>query len=233
MNNSENQNPWSDPIVCNGDTSNTVNQIVKLIEHNYYLFGGWTNAFEQVLDLTLYALNRQEDKYMETIRAMDKRAVTITSQIVGMLMKVLCYDYCIWDYLGEVYMQIASMSKSKVLGQFFTPFHICEMMAKVQLGNIKSLISKSQRENRRVSIMEPCVGSGAMLLACKKIIIEEVGLSGLDHFEFFGQDIDPVCVKMCRIQMILTDYRYMTNLLLIHAVELQNKIATANESSVS
>ena len=226
------QNPWCDPIISNGDPRNTVHQIVKLIEQNYYLFGGWTNAFEQVLDLTLYALNRQEEKYMKTVRQMDKRSVTVTSQIVGILMKVLCYDYCIWDYLGEVYMQIASMSKSKALGQFFTPFHICEMMARVQLGDIKNLVSKAQKENRRVSIMEPCVGSGAMLLACKKVIIEETGLSGLDHFEFFGQDIDPVCVKMCRIQMTLTDYRYMSNLLLTHAVELQRKIASTNELSV-
>lgn len=232
MTKSKEQNPWCDPIVCSGDTGSTVQQIVKLIEQNYHLFGGWTNAFEQVLDLTLYALNREEDNYMKTVSQMDKRAVTVTSQIVGILMKVLCYDYCIWDYLGEVYMQIASMSKSKVLGQFFTPFHICEMMARVQLGDIKCLISKSQMENRRVSIMEPCAGSGAMLLACKKVIIEEVGLYGLDHFEFFAQDIDPVCVKMCRVQMTLTDYRYMTNLLLIHAVELQNKLASTNESSV-
>jgi len=233
MTKSKTENPWHDPIVCDGNTRNTVQQIVKLIEQNYYLFGGWANTFEQVLDLTLYALNRQEDKYMKTARKMDKRAVTVISQIVGMLMKALCYDYCIWDYLGEVYMQIASMSKSKVLGQFFTPFHICEMMARVQLGDIKPLINKAQTDNRRITIMEPCVGSGAMLLACKKVIIEEVGLCGLDHFEFYGQDIDPVCVKMCKIQMTLTDYRYMTNLLLTHAVELQKIIASANESTIA
>jgi len=226
------QNPWSTPIVCTGDTGNTVQLIVKIIEQNYYLFGGWINAFEQVLDLTLYALERNEEKYMQTVRQMDKRAVTIASEIVGILMKALCYDYCIWDYLGEVYMQIASMSKSKALGQFFTPFHICEMMARIQFGDVKGLICKAQTENRRVSIMEPCVGSGAMLLACKKVIIQEAGLSGLDHFEFFGQDIDPVCVKMCRIQMTLTDYRYMANLLLIHAVELQEKLALMKETAV-
>lgn len=227
------QNPWSDPIVCTGNAGNTVQQIVKIIEQNYYLFGGWTNAFEQVLDLTLYALNREEEKYMETVGQMDKRAVHLASEIVGLLMKALCYDYCIRDYLGEVYMQIASMSQSKALGQFFTPFHICEMMAKLQLDDVKGLICKAQKENRRVSIMEPCVGSGAMLLACKKVIIEEVGLSGLDHFEFLGQDIDPVCVKMCRIQMILTDYRYMSNLLLFHAAEFQKKIESMNKTAAS
>ena len=231
--NTKNQNPWTVPIVAQCNPSDTVRQIARLIEKNYYLFGSWTNAFEQVLDLTLYALYRDEVNYMKLVGQMDKRAVFVASEILGRLIKAICFDYCIWDYLGEVYMQIASMSKSKALGQFFTPFHVCEMMAKIQLGDINSAISKAKKENRRFSIMEPCVGSGAMLLACKKAIIEEAGLSGLDHFEFFGQDIDPVCVKMCKIQMTLTDYRYMTNLLLFHAAQLQEKIALTKMSAVS
>jgi len=227
------QNPWTVPIVNSGNPSETVRQIVRLIEKNYYLFGSWTNAFEQVLDLMLYALHRDEVNYMKLVDQMDKRAVIIASEILSRLMKALCFDYFIWDYLGEVYMQIASMSKSRALGQFFTPFHICEMMAKIQLGDINSSIQKAKSESRRLSIMEPCVGSGSMLLACKKVIISQAGLSGLDHFEFFGQDIDPLCVKMCKIQMTLTDYRYMTNLLLFHTAQLQEKIASTKVAAVS
>ncbi len=234
MNKNKNMtNSWNVPIKSTGDARETVNQIVKLVEKNYYLFGGWSNAFEQVLDLTLYALQRDETKYLKTVKKMDKRAVIVASEIVSLLMQALSFDYCIWDYLGEVYMQIASLSKSKALGQYFTPFHICEMMAKMQLGDIKSIIKKAQEGNRRISVMEPCAGSGAMLLACKKVIIEEVGLSGLDHFEFFGQDIDHVCVKMCKIQMLLTDYRYMTHMLTGLAFELQANINSTKQKAVS
>jgi len=161
---------------------------------------------------------------MKLVSRMDKRAVEKAVEISGLLIKAFCHDYCIWDYLGEVYMQISSLSKSRAFGQFFTPFNICEMMAAIQLGDIKHNIEKARKENRRISVAEPCVGSGAMLLACKKVIIRQAGLAGLDYFEFFGTDIDATCIKMCRIQMMLTNYRYMSSLLLLHAAKLQEKI---------
>ncbi len=212
---------WDEPIKGTGNAKDTVQQIIKLIEKNYALFGGWANTFEQIIDLALYALQQEEEKYMQAVSKMDKRAVQIASEIVGLLIKAFCYDYCIWDYLGEIYMQVASLSKSKALGQLFTPFHICEVMAKMNLGNVKERIVKAKVDNKNCSIMEPCVGSGAMLLACKKVIIEEAGLAGLDYFEFVGSDIDSLCVKMCKIQMILTDYRYMVVLMLEQVNKLQ------------
>ncbi len=224
-----NQDNRHTPIKCGGNARETVGQIVKIIEQNYYLFRGWTNTFDQVLDLILYALNRNEAEYMKMVSQMDKRAVNKAAEISGLLIKVFCYDYCIWDYLGEVYMQIGSLSKSKAFGQFFTPFNLCEMAARMQLGDVKLTIEKARNENNRVSVMEPCVGSGAMLLACKKVIIQEAGLAGLDHFEFFGVDIDTTCVKMCKIQMMLTNYRYMSSLLLTHAIELQKKLRAWNK----
>lgn len=216
---------WHNPIECQGNARETVSQIVKIIEQHYYLFQGWSNAFEQVLDLILYALNRDEEEYMKLVGQMDKRAVYKTAEISGLLIKAFCHDYCIWDYLGEVYMQIGSLSKSKAFGQFFTPFHICEMMARIQFGDVKQLIEKAKKENRRITVDEPCVGSGAMLLACKKVIMQEAGLAGLDHFEFYGTDIDLTCVKMCKIQMLLTNYRYMSNLLLLHLCQFQENLA--------
>jgi len=49
-----------------------------------------------------------------------------------------------------------------------------------------------------------------MLVAIKKRIIEAVGVAGLDWFEFYGHDVDAVSVNMAKIQMTLTDYRYMS-----------------------
>ena len=227
-----NQDDWHKPVECQGNARETVRKIVKIIEQHYYLFLGWSNAFDQVLDLILYALNKDEEKYMKLVGQMDKRAVDKAAEISGLLIKAFCHDYCIWDYLGEVYIQIGSLSKSKAFGQFFTPFHICEMMAKMQFGDIKQLIAKAKKENRKITVDEPCVGSGAMLLACKKVIIEEAGLAGLDYFEFYGTDIDVTCVKMCKIQMLLTSYRYMTGLLLLHLCRFQENMAAPKEQKL-
>jgi len=102
----------------------------------------------------------------------------------------------------------------------------------MQLGDIKQLIEKAKKENRRITVDEPCVGSGAMLLACKKVIMQEVGLAGLDYFEFYGTDIDTTCVKMCKIQMLLTNYRYMSSLLLLHLCQFQEKMATPQKQEL-
>ena len=50
-------------------------------------------------------------------------------------------------------------------------------------------------------ISDPCVGSGAMLLAAASLTPQWA----LDYqvVQFYGMDIDPICVTMCRINMML------------------------------
>lgn len=64
-------------------------------------------------------------------------------------------------------------------------------------------------ETKPITIMEPCVGSGRMLLAIAIQYPEWVICSGL--VQFYGLDIDPQCVQMCRINLKLygIDIRYL------------------------
>jgi type I restriction enzyme M protein len=171
----------------------------------------------------VYTLTRQEDKYMAKVKGMKKEAVYVSSEIFGRLMNSLYVNYGIYDVLGVVYQEIASRSKSQALGQYFTPFVVCEAMAKMTLGDIKGQIEIAKKEGKRFKVLDPCVGSGAMLLGAKKAIIEEYGLAGLDYFEFYGMDIDPICVNMAKVQMALTDYRYMSDLLIGVAYDVLKK----------
>jgi len=52
-----------------------------------------------------------------------------------------------------------------------------------------------------IKIMDPCVGSGVMLLAAASEYPQWAVKLGL--VQFYGMDIDPDCVKMCRINMRL------------------------------
>jgi hypothetical protein len=52
-----------------------------------------------------------------------------------------------------------------------------------------------------VSIMDPCVGSGVMLLAAASTIPRQYTDLGL--VQYYGIDIDPICVQMCRINVML------------------------------
>jgi len=211
----------------------TVNIIVKLIENSYHSFGGWYNSLEKILEVILFALLKQEHKYMEAIKGMNPIALNVTSQISGILIQKFCYDYEIYDYLGDVYMQIGSLSKSKAIGQYFTPFNVCQMMASMQMpGNLKKYIAKVKSgEIKRARVIDPCVGSGAMLLAHKKIVCESVGMAGLKYYSYYGQDIDRTCVNMCKIQMLLTDYDYMASLLYVTAYEIYEKLNKHKQGS--
>jgi len=64
-----------------------------------------------------------------------------------------------------------------------------------------------------IKIMDPCVGSGRMLLAMASQFPGWATSLGL--VQFYGQDIDPVCVQMTNVNMMLYGLNgaYMKNLL--------------------
>jgi type I restriction-modification system DNA methylase subunit len=81
----------------------------------------------------------------------------------------------------------------------FTPKDVAEMMARMQFNreHFESLV----RENGIVSVVDPAVGSGALLLGFAKVVHDELGRWGVNRLRLHGTDIDARCVLMCRIQM--------------------------------
>ncbi|MBS4064732.1 MAG: SAM-dependent DNA methyltransferase [Chitinophagaceae bacterium] len=90
------------------------------------------------------------------------------------------------DVLGEFFEQYISNGKN---GQFFTPYHVCMMMASITCGEQVSPEGKVQR------IIDPTCGSGRMLVASSRIL-------GPRH-EYYGIDIDPPCIKMSALNLFL------------------------------
>ncbi len=89
------------------------------------------------------------------------------------------------DILGEYY-ELNFCRKNS--GQFFTPMHVCHLMARSICGD-----SKDIEEPKRV--LDPCCGSGRTLLAGAHCM-------GRGH-EFYGIDIDHTCVKMTALNLFL------------------------------
>jgi type I restriction-modification system DNA methylase subunit len=73
------------------------------------------------------------------------------------------------------------------------------MMARMQFD--RADFERVVQEKGSVTVCDPAVGSGVMLLAFAKVVHGEFGRWGTSKLRLYGQDIDPRCVLMCRIQL--------------------------------
>ena len=101
------------------------------------------------------------------------------------------------DILGEVFMRLDV--KSVAAGQYFTAWPIAEAMARMQFD--REDFERLVREKGEVSVCDPAVGSGVMLLAFASVVHESLGRWGTGKLRLYGTDIDIRCVNMCRIQL--------------------------------
>jgi type I restriction-modification system DNA methylase subunit len=122
---------------------------------------------------------RNERQYLSCTKRYNEEQLSLFSSMLAYLIHALIKSE--YDYLGEVYMQVAS---NKFLGQFFTPFHVSEMMAQMSLADVESLL----KSKNFITINEPTCGCGSMIIAAIKVLkTKNVCLHKQIHF--IGQDI--------------------------------------------
>lgn len=101
------------------------------------------------------------------------------------------------DFLGEMFMALDLGNDHN--GQFFTPYNVCKMMAKMTYG--KDLEEKIEQRGW-VSVNDPACGAGALLIA----FANECKLQHANYQTsvlFVAQDIDYIVGCMCYIQLSL------------------------------
>lgn len=99
------------------------------------------------------------------------------------------------DFLGNLFMSLNIADKWK--GQFFTPFHLCQLMANLEAG---PTFAEDHEARGLSSIYDPACGAGALLLAFASIC-EEAGVDYCRSVIFVGQDLDLLAGMMCYIQL--------------------------------
>lgn len=144
------------------------------------------NVFNDWLDLMLYALQREDPPYLEIVRKYknDKpngeREIDYFCKAFAELQIEM--QKTNEDVLGTAYMEWNMSNKYR--GQFFTPKHVASMMASIT--------------NPHGRVLDPCCGSGVMLVETIKVMNNET----LDSSSFYAQDIDLTCVKMCALNLL-------------------------------
>jgi type I restriction enzyme M protein len=107
----------------------------------------------------------------------------------------LCHQECrLWtgvsgwyDPLGVLFENVSSNFTKQAAGQFFTPPSLCNLTAQITIPPPSS-------ENIGKTLLEPCSGSGRMVLAANNIN---------PSLYCVANDIDPICAKMTAVNMCL------------------------------
>ena len=181
-------------------------EIEKLFDSLCYSRSIW-DVWNDVLFMIAAALSNpadcgerresREKHYLQTVKKYnDEEQKTITKIFTNIVMALEENPY--QDLLGDLYMAFNLGVKEQ--GQFFTPYHISEFMAKISIDSNST--KKIIEDKGYISMNEPTCGSGAMIIAFVNALKEE-GINYQTDAFIVAQDISYTATLMCFIQMAL------------------------------
>ncbi|MDC9595161.1 SAM-dependent DNA methyltransferase [Xenorhabdus sp. IM139775] len=113
-----------------------------------------------------------EQFYLKTIKKYDRDDIDRIVQLFSLVVLGLAREPC--DFLGRVFMLLELGDKH--LQQFFTPWEVTRMMAKIQFQDVSALL----QEKPFVTLHEPACGSGCMTLAVAAVMAYiQLSLTGI------------------------------------------------------
>ncbi len=187
-----------------GTVSGRGKEFLKLFDQLTYSRSGW-QVWEDLMTVMACSIcnavdrrkepfERREKQYERSIKSLG--GVDIPAQMFGIVTMAL-EENPNQDFLGQLYMELNLGNHWH--GQFFTPYNICKLMAKMNIGEG---CHREIEEKGYISVCDPCVGAGAMLIAAATAF-QECKVNYHTSVLFIGQDIDPVVAKMAYIQLSL------------------------------
>jgi len=96
-------------------------------------------------------------------------------------------QYLWYDAVGRLYEVITSQNKSSMLGQFFTPETVVDMMVGITI---------TDNRERMLNILDPACGSGRMGISSAIYAMKRKTGAYISMV-----DIDPICAKMTAVNM--------------------------------
>lgn len=136
---------------------------------------------------------KREEQFVEISKKHGKEVMEGFAELSAMLTMTL--EENMEDVLGKIYMEAGLGSKET--GQFFTPFHLSEMTAKLGFD-----VEEIKRDNRTIYLNEPSTGGGGMIIAAAKVLKDE-GIDYQRRMDVVAQDLDWKGVYMTYVQLSL------------------------------
>jgi hypothetical protein len=142
-------------------------QILERFSHfhdRYRVF----DAFTRFVACALAAQTR-EAEYLEETKRWEKPEMDLfTEAFAALILEMERRPF--EDLIGSYYMEVALSKKGqKWNGEFHTPKHVCDFMARITVGNMESFPAEGP-----ITICEPACGSGAMILSLAQVCSPEI-----------------------------------------------------------
>lgn len=148
-------------------------------------------AISNSLETNQEIRDKREDMYKTIMSKYEPEHRAKFCDMSGMLTMVM--EDGMKDVLGNIYMDSGIYNKH--LGQFFTPYSICRMMA--EFTNPPEM-----EEGEYILVNEPSCGGGANIIAFAEMM-KNRGINYQEHMVAVCQDLDWNVVYMCYVQMSL------------------------------
>lgn len=178
------------------DVPNELRQFNKLFER---LNNKWDNStvFDDFLTICMcyFSAGEMKEEYQQVIKRYDKHEIEIFYEMLKCWLftvreKIGDSDTACYDFFGNYYQVLASMSKQQRLGQFFTPESVTDMMAKMLMG-----VQPQPEKGKWIIAGDPACGSG------RAIVAMHVHLKRNAYY--VAEDIDQICCKMTCLNMVI------------------------------
>lgn len=105
------------------------------------------------------------------------------------------------DWLGVVREALISNASAQHLGQFLTPWHVCQLMAAIEGA-----------PGPGTTVNDPCVGTGRTLMAAHELCVDTHGVDVAETVTFSGCDIDRVAIEIAGMNLFLAGAGHRTEL---------------------
>lgn len=184
-----------------------VSEIIKNIEKTSYkvntgklisdVFECGALAISNLVDKTQY--DERERRYLEIIKhyapAEQNLIADLFAQIFALCSSVT-YDNGVFDdYLGELFMK-CNQGNDKT-GQFFTPYNVSKMMAKM------TVTDSGIKQDEIITINDCCCGGGGLLIAALDVLKNDYGVNYARNCFIDAGDVDMRCVHMTYLALSL------------------------------
>ncbi|MCA6219558.1 ssDNA-binding domain-containing protein [Photorhabdus sp. UCH-936] len=156
--------------------------------------------FVHMAACSLYNALLQNDEfeadYMQRIKRYSREDAFRLSRLLSEV--IMGLEYEAGDFLGAVFMAL-ELGNGQV-GQYFTPFPVSHMMARMKLA--EGLARLGSGEHEYITVSDPDCGAGGMIIAMYQTMLE-AGFNPQQQMLAFCVDIDPVAAMMTYIQLSL------------------------------